>query len=99
MVYGEHDYQRREEFILRSVDACGPGWTERFGRCLNAAVEVRYATDDAFLGDGLLGPGAVLGFPSTSTWPLSGCSKPCINRSSVVLPQPDGPTRHTNSLG
>src|SRR5690348_13838535 len=29
--------------------------------------------------------------------PSSGCSKPAINRSEVVLPQPDGPRRDRNS--
>jgi hypothetical protein len=29
--------------------------------------------------------------------PASGSSKPAIKRSSVVLPQPDGPKRATNS--
>jgi hypothetical protein len=37
-----------------SVASCGAGWTERFARCLDAATEVRYATDDAFLGDDVL---------------------------------------------
>src|SRR5919112_529142 len=31
--------------------------------------------------------------PSISTSPLVGCSRPAIVRSSVVLPQPDGPSR------
>jgi class 3 adenylate cyclase len=44
----------REEFVARSVTACGPGWSDRFERCLAAAVTVRYATDDAFLGDDVL---------------------------------------------
>ena len=38
----------------RARSTCGPGWAERFDRCLNAAVDVRYATDDAFLGDDVL---------------------------------------------
>jgi tetratricopeptide (TPR) repeat protein len=44
----------REEFIERSVADSGRGWVERFQRCLDAAVAVRYATDDAFLGDDVL---------------------------------------------
>jgi hypothetical protein len=39
------------EFVELSVASCGPGWTERFERCLAAATEVRFATDDAYLGD------------------------------------------------
>src|ERR1035438_2313596 len=44
----------REEFIERSVAPAGPRWVERFARCLAAATSVRYATDDAFLGDDVL---------------------------------------------
>jgi hypothetical protein len=36
-------------------------------------------------------------FPATSISPASGSSKPAIRRSSVVLPQPDGPRSATNS--
>lgn len=36
--------------------------------------------------------------PSKNTLPLSGCSKPPMIRSVVVLPQPDGPRRVTNSF-
>lgn len=35
--------------------------------------------------------------PSSVTVPLSGVSKPAMMRSSVVLPQPDGPSRAKNS--
>ncbi len=35
--------------------------------------------------------------PATSTVPASGVSKPAIRRSSVVLPQPEGPSRATIS--
>ncbi len=40
--------------------------------------------------------------PATSTRassmvPLSGCSKPAINRRKVVLPQPEGPNSPSNS--
>src|ERR1700693_3452160 len=35
--------------------------------------------------------------PSTRTSPPSGSSNPAIMRKVVVLPQPDGPSRHTNS--
>ncbi len=35
--------------------------------------------------------------PSSSTAPLVGCSKPAIIFSSVVLPQPDGPSSEKNS--
>ena len=44
----------QEEFIARSVASSGAGWVERFDRCLAAATTVRYATDDAFLGDDVL---------------------------------------------
>ena len=44
----------REEFIELSVARSGPSWVERFQRCLAAATSVRYATDDAFLGDDVL---------------------------------------------
>jgi tetratricopeptide (TPR) repeat protein len=42
------------EFVATSVESCGPGWTDRFHRCLEAATAVLYATDDAFLGDDVL---------------------------------------------
>ncbi len=42
------------EFVEQSVTSCGPTWAERFMRCRDAATEVRYATDDAFLGDDIL---------------------------------------------
>jgi hypothetical protein len=42
------------DFVEVSVAPCGPGWIERFDRCLDAATEVLYATDDAFLGDDVL---------------------------------------------
>jgi hypothetical protein len=44
----------REEFIERSVASSGPGWTDRFERCLSAATSVQFATNDAFLGDDVL---------------------------------------------
>ena len=44
----------REEFVERSVATCGGDWVERFERCSAAATEIRYATDDAFLGDDIL---------------------------------------------
>jgi hypothetical protein len=42
------------EFVEQSVAACGPVWAERFTRCRDAATDVRYATDDAFVGDDVL---------------------------------------------
>jgi hypothetical protein len=42
------------EFVAQSVASCGPTWAERFARCREAATQVRYATDDAFLGDDIL---------------------------------------------
>ena len=44
----------REEFVALSVASSGTGWVERFDRCAAAATSVRYATDDAFLGDDVL---------------------------------------------
>jgi hypothetical protein len=44
----------REEFVALSVASSGAGWIERFDRCVSAATTVRYATDDAFLGDDVL---------------------------------------------
>ena len=41
--------------------------------------------------------GAVTRLPSSSTTPALGASSPAIRRSSVDLPQPDGPTTATNS--
>jgi class 3 adenylate cyclase len=36
------------------VASSGAGWVERFNRCAAAATTLRYATDDAFLGDDVL---------------------------------------------
>lgn len=44
----------RDEFIEQSVAPSGADWVGRFDRCLAAAASVRYATDDAFLGDDVL---------------------------------------------
>ena len=44
----------REEFVARSVASSGRSWVARFDRCAAAASTVRYATDDAFLGDDVL---------------------------------------------
>lgn len=44
----------REEFIKWSVAPAGDGWVERFDRCLAGAASLRYATDDAYLGDDVL---------------------------------------------
>jgi len=50
-----------EDFLRVSVAPSGPGWVERFHRCLGDAVSVTYATDGAFLGDdALFGYGAQL---------------------------------------
>ena len=43
-----------DEFVAWSVAPAGAGWVQRFERCLAAASSVRYATDDAFLGDDVL---------------------------------------------
>jgi hypothetical protein len=44
----------RDEFVQTSVAPAGPRWVERFHGCLAAASSVRYATEDAFLGDDVL---------------------------------------------
>lgn len=41
----------REEFIELSVRPAGDGWVERFQRCLDAADDVHFVTEDAYLGD------------------------------------------------
>lgn len=43
-----------EGFVRCSVAPSGPAWIERFHRCLAAARDVRYATDDAFIDDVVL---------------------------------------------
>jgi hypothetical protein len=43
-----------EEFIAASVAAAGEAWVERFHGCIAAATSVRYAVDDAYLGDDVL---------------------------------------------
>ena len=40
----------------------------------------------------------VMSLPSKRILPASGCSKPAMQRKSVVLPQPDGPSKVTNSF-
>ncbi|HWF25690.1 MAG TPA: adenylate/guanylate cyclase domain-containing protein [Solirubrobacteraceae bacterium] len=44
----------RDEFRETSVRSAGQRWVERFERCLAAATEVSYATEDAYLGDDVL---------------------------------------------
>jgi tetratricopeptide (TPR) repeat protein len=44
----------RDEFVRASVADAGTAWVERFDRCLAAATDVGYATDDAFLSDDVL---------------------------------------------
>ena len=43
-----------EEFVAISVAPAGPGWTERFQRCLAAATSVTIASDSAYNGDAVL---------------------------------------------
>src|ERR1035437_6690324 len=43
-------------------------------------------------------PGPVIGTPSTLILPEDRASSPPIQRNSVDLPQPDAPTKVTNSL-
>ncbi len=44
----------RDEFVKWSVAPSGERWVSRFERCVAAASSVRYATDDAFMGDDVL---------------------------------------------
>ena len=44
----------QEEFVELSVAPAGPVWVDRFHRCLERAASVRYATEDAYLGDDVL---------------------------------------------
>ncbi len=43
-----------EEFVAMSVEPGGPGWSERFQRCLAAASSVTIASDSAYSGDNVL---------------------------------------------
>src|SRR5215218_2125471 len=42
---------------------------------------------------------SVTSFPPRRTWPCSGRTNPAITRSSVVLPEPEGPRRLVNEPG
>jgi Tetratricopeptide Repeats-Sensor/Adenylate and Guanylate cyclase catalytic domain len=44
----------RAEFVEASVAPSGSSWVERFGRCIDRASSVRFATDDAYRGDEVL---------------------------------------------
>jgi class 3 adenylate cyclase len=44
----------RDSFIESSVASSGPAWVGRFHRCLDAASNVTYATDNAFVPDDAL---------------------------------------------
>ena len=46
-----------------------------------------------------LGFSRVMSLPATTILPADGSSKPATMRSTVVLPQPDGPRNETNSPG
>ena len=48
-------------------------------------------------GGGTAEPASDSTLPAIAIRPLSGRSSPAIARSAVVLPQPDGPSRHTSS--
>jgi class 3 adenylate cyclase len=43
-----------DEFVTTSVASSGPGWVERFRLCVEQAADVRFATEDAYLGDDIL---------------------------------------------
>jgi adenylate cyclase len=43
-----------DEFIAISVEPAGPGWVERFRRCLGVATSVTVASDSAYAGDDVL---------------------------------------------
>lgn len=44
----------RAEFVAASVAPSGPGWVERFDRCMDRAASVQFATDDAYREDEVL---------------------------------------------
>ena len=44
----------RDAFVQSSVASSGPAWVNRFHRCLAAAFNVTYATDNAFVPDDAL---------------------------------------------
>lgn len=43
------------------------------------------------------GGSSVTSSPEINTRPESGCTSPATSRSTVVLPQPDGPSRANSS--
>ena len=45
---------REREFVEVSVAPCGEGWVERFDRCLAAATDVRFGTEDTRVPDEVL---------------------------------------------
>lgn len=45
---------QQDEFVAASVADAGPGWVQRFERCLKGATSVSYSTDGDYLGDPLL---------------------------------------------
>ncbi|HEY4827090.1 MAG TPA: TRAFs-binding domain-containing protein, partial [Solirubrobacteraceae bacterium] len=44
----------RAQFVELSVAAAGPDWVKRFDRCVERASTIRFAADDAYLGDEVL---------------------------------------------
>jgi nucleoside-diphosphate-sugar epimerase len=104
MVYGEHDYQRREEFILRRVRAgrtripVGPGtWLSCWGYVREIARGVRLALES----DGVAGE--VVNLAQVPTWPArllaerildaAGSTAGLVRVPEEVLPDDLGITR------
>jgi nucleoside-diphosphate-sugar epimerase len=104
MVYGEHDYQRREEFILRRVRAgrsripVGPGtWLSCWGYVREIARGVRLALESD------RAAGQVINLAQVPTWPVrlwaerilaaSGSDAELVRVSEEALPDDLGITR------
>ena len=64
---------------------------------LVAGFEFPSAGEVLFDGRSVAGPGPTTVLPSKRTLPADGNSNPATRFSKVVLPQPEGPTRTTNS--
>ena len=47
----------------------------------------------------MFAPEEPMGLPRSRIWPLSGAISPLMRESSVVFPQPEGPTTAMNSPG
>ena len=94
MVYGEHDYQRREEFVLRRVRAgrpripVGPGtWLSCRGYVRDVAAAVRLALNVE------RAAGQVFNLAERSTWSVGGWAREILRAAGsdaelVQVPEP-----------